>query len=127
VIERRAWSLLGDRTTPRRGARRHRATRALAGLCSSFLLASCDSDCQRLCSAWYDYRRDVCQAADTDDDRARCVADYRRGRFTEAEAAACRVRVDAIAAVRQRPASERDACCEWDDAACVGDDDDSAR
>ena len=86
----------------------------------------CSSECQQLCTAWYDYQRDVCGAVNTDDERVTCISDYRRSRTSEDELNDCATR---IPQVREMRSSQDAACCTWDLGTCPtgqGDDDDSA-
>ena len=95
----------------------------VAGLWSG---AGCSSECQRLCTAWYDYQRDTCGAVNTDDERVTCISDYRRSRTSGDELIDCGTRILEVRAMR----SDRDAsCCTWDLQTCPtrqADDDDSA-
>jgi hypothetical protein len=91
------------------------------------LASGCNTECRNLCTAWYDYQRDVCQVLDTDDDRVRCISDYRGSRVSEGELAQCvdqELRVEQIAALE--PDDGRDCLCDGDESDCPGDDDDSA-
>ena len=82
-------------------------------------------ECQRLCTAWYDYQRDVCGQLDNDDQRVTCVSDYRPGRTTDEEVADCAERRVEVAALR---ANNDATCCTWgvDDCPFGAGDDDSA-
>jgi len=86
---------------------------------------ACSTDCQRLCTAWYDYQRDVCGQVNTDDDRVTCISDYRRSNSTTEELAACADRIGEVQALRNVADAS---CCTWDVDSCPtgGDDDDSA-
>ena len=107
---------------------RRRASTILPGLLALGLLAGpgCSTNCQQLCTAWYDYQRDVCGFALSDDARVTCISDYRLSRTTTDELAECSGRIVEVEAM----ASARDAtCCTWDLGSCPttpGDDDDSA-
>ena len=107
---------------------RRRASTILRGLVALGLLggSGCSTDCQRLCTSWYDYQRDVCGFALSDDARVTCITDYRLSRTTGAELDECAGRIAEVEAM----ASARDAaCCTWDLESCPtrpGDDDDSA-
>lgn len=106
-------------TTPRVLLRAVVASLALA------VAPACSTDCQRLCTAWYDYQRDVCGQVNTDDDRVTCISDYRRSNSTTDELAACADRISEVNVLR----STADAsCCSWDAETCPpgGDDDDSS-
>ena len=91
------------------------------------LASGCNTECRNLCTAWYDYQRDVCRVLDTDDDRVRCISDYRGSRVSDEELAQCtdrELRVEDIAALE--PDQGRDCLCDGDESDCPGDDDDSA-
>ncbi len=104
---------------PRFGARAVLVLFALA------VSPACSTDCQRLCTAWYDYQRDVCGQVNTDDDRVTCISDYRRSNSTPDELAACASRIGDVNALRT---TADPSCCSWDADTCPpgGDDDDSA-
>lgn len=103
---------------------------SILGLLAALVLAlgsGCNTECRSLCTAWYDYQRDVCQVLDTDDDRVRCISDYRGSRVSDEELAQCvdrEVQVEEIAALE--PDEGRDCLCDGDESDCPGDDDDSA-
>ncbi|MCO4770672.1 MAG: hypothetical protein KDA24_11630 [Deltaproteobacteria bacterium] len=96
-------------------------------LALSLLFApGCSSNCQQLCTAWYDYQRDVCGQVNTDDDRVTCISDYRASQSTDQELSDCSERISEVNSLR----SASDAsCCTWDLGSCPssGDDDDSAK
>jgi hypothetical protein len=96
----------------------------------SFLLG-CSPQCQKLCTDWFDYRSNVCNEFNLEDDRVTCIADYRRRSVSDDELTQCeqqRVEVRALLAAKD------DRCCGEDagqppecSGAVIGDDDDSAR
>jgi len=96
-------------------------------LLGALLLSSgCSTDCQRLCTAWYDYQRDVCGLVNLDDDRVTCISDYRASQSSDAELTAC---ADVIGDVTDLRANGDDSCCAATVGECSldGGDDDSAR
>jgi hypothetical protein len=88
--------------------------------------SGCSTNCQQLCTAWYDYQRDVCGAVNLDDDRVTCISDYRRSQSSTSELSACAARIPDVTALR---AAGDDRCCTWTIDQCPepGGDDDSAR
>ena len=88
--------------------------------------SGCRTECRSLCTAWYDYLRDVCQELDTDDDRVRCISDDRASRVSDDELGLCAEEETEIDEVAKLPATERGCLCDGDDSDCPGDDDDSA-
>lgn len=88
----------------------------------------CNNECRSLCTAWYDYLRDVCQALDIDDERVRCISDYRDDRVSEEELDLCTGQVRRIEQVSSLPQEDGRRClCDGDESDCPGaDDDDSA-
>ena len=86
---------------------------------------ACSSNCQQLCTSWYDYQRDVCGQLNTDDDRVTCISDYRASQSTDAELGSC---VDLVPEVNALRAAGDDSCCAWTLNTCLasGDDDDSS-
>lgn len=88
----------------------------------------CSTECRSLCTTWYDYLRDVCQELDTDDDRVRCISDYRASRVSDVELDQCSEQTVHIAEISELPDGQRECLCDGDDSDCDGaDDDDSAR
>ncbi len=87
--------------------------------------SGCSSECQQLCTAWYDYQRDTCGAVNTDDERVTCISDYRRSRTSEEELSDCSARVTEV---REMQSAGDGSCCFWNLATCSPgqDDDDSA-
>jgi hypothetical protein len=87
--------------------------------------SGCSSECQQLCTAWYDYQRDTCGAVNTDDERVTCISDYRRSRTSEEELSDCSTRVTEV---RTMQSAGDGSCCSWNLATCPAgqDDDDSA-
>jgi hypothetical protein len=83
----------------------------------------CNTECRSLCTTWYDYLRDVCVELDTDDDRVRCISDYRASRVSTAELDQCKEQAEHVADLDE---AEDDLLCpretDPDD-----DDDDSSR
>ena len=107
-------------------AMRRRESSVLVGVAALGVLASaCSTECQRLCTAWYDYQRDVCGVVQTDDARVTCIADYRLSRTTPDELTECSARMDEVRALG---AARDGSCCSWDRDDCPPgpDDDDSA-
>ena len=88
--------------------------------------SACSTECQQLCTAWYDYQRDVCGKVNLDDDRVTCISDYRRSQSSEGELLLCEARIPDVVALRS---SGDDRCCDWTVGECPDDagDDDSAR
>lgn len=87
----------------------------------------CATECRSLCTAWYDYLRDVCQELDTDDDRVRCISDYRSSRVSDVELGQCTEQAVRIAELSELPEGQRECLCDGDASDCDGgDDDDSA-
>ncbi len=97
----------------------------VAAAASLVLGSGCSSECQRLCTAWFDYQRDTCKAVNTDDERVTCISDYRQSRTSDEENADCTARVTQVRAMHS---AQDGSCCSWDLAACPPgeDDDDSA-
>ena len=114
----------GTRPTLTRSGLAASIPRALALCCLLFASAGCSTECRSLCTTWYDNLRDVCQELDTDDDRVRCISDYRAARVSDAELEQCAGQeVD----VRRIAARGDDCLCDGDESDCnEGDDDDSS-
>jgi hypothetical protein len=83
-----------------------------AGLRAAILLlvmacAGCSTECQLLCTAWYDYQLQACGAFDVDDERVRCISDYSTRLATESELAECTERTGQVQAL----GSDDPSCC----------------
>ena len=92
------------------------------------LLAStgCSTECQQLCSDWYDYQTGNCGSVDVDDERVRCISDYASRLVSEAELVECTGRMEQISGLESGDSSccpgAATADCPW-----VQDDETSAR
>ncbi len=117
--------MAGTRPTLTHGGPPASIPRVLALLLLVVVAAGCSTECRSLCSTWFDYLRDVCQELDTDDDRVRCISDYRASRVSDEELGKCEERDEELRAI----AARGDPClCDGDDSDCSGsDDDDSAQ
>ena len=87
---------------------------ALSAMTGVLLLASaCDTECQEFCTAWFDYKQDVCGELDNDDARVSCIADYRGHLVADEELEGC---TDLIAQVETLRTSNdpltRESCCD---------------
>jgi|GEM_PF-2517228 hypothetical protein len=90
----------------------HRGVAPLA-VASLLLTSACDTSCQEFCTAWFDYRQDVCGELDTDDARISCIADYRGHLVADEEQAVCTDLSAEVESLRNSsdPAT-RQSCCE---------------
>lgn len=82
-------------------------------LCLLLLQVGCATECRDLCTAWYDYRTDVCGELQVDDDRVACIADYTTRLVDRAERDECSERRDDLRAVRD--GDDPQACCPGSD------------
>ena len=95
---------------------------------------ACRTECRTLCTDWYDYQRDVCGVVEADDERIRCIADYRARLVTDEELLLCQEEIAELQRVGSLDSPERTCLCDGDRADCpsptgdapLGDDDDSA-
>ncbi len=83
-----------------------------AGLRAALLLlvmtcAGCSTECQSLCTVWYDYQLQACGVADVDDERVRCISDYSTRLVTEDELAECTTRTGQLNAL----GTANQSCC----------------
>lgn len=84
-----------------------------AGLRAALLLlvlacAGCSTECQLLCTTWYDYQLQACGVAvDVDDERVRCISDYSTRLVTEDELTECTERIEQVEAL----GSDDESCC----------------
>lgn len=114
-------------------ARQVACGRTVAALIALLLLVAtsgCRTECRSLCTAWYDYQRDVCGTVDADDERIRCIADYRASKATDAELIECAEAEDELEEISELDDPDNACLCDGDGADCpqpgAGDDDDSA-
>jgi len=69
----------------------------------------------------------VCNVLDTDDERVRCISDYRASRVTGEELEQCIARELQLAEVSAyAEATDRECLCDGDESDCPGNDDESA-
>ena len=83
-----------------------------AGLRAALLLLvlasmGCSTECQLLCTSWYDYQLQACGVVDVDDERVRCISDYSTRLVTEDELAECAERIEQVEALD----SADESCC----------------
>ena len=83
-----------------------------AGLRAALLLlvmacAGCSTECQLLCTAWYDYQLQACGVFDVDDERVRCISDYSTRLVTVDESTECAERIEQVEALD----SNDESCC----------------
>jgi hypothetical protein len=93
------------------------------------IASGCRTECRSLCTAWYDYQRDVCGMVDEDDERIRCIADYRADIVTDEELVECAERQVEVEDIGRLDPPDNACLCDGDSADCpqaAGDDDDSA-
>ena len=86
---------------------------ALSAMTGVLLLASaCDTECQEFCTAWFDYKQDVCGELDNDDARVSCIADYRGHLVADEERDVCEDLVAEVEALRSSTdRTARESCC----------------
>lgn len=72
----------------------------------------------------------MCGTVDTDDERVRCIADYRASKVTDEELIECAESESELIAISELDAPDNACLCDGDQADCPeldsGDDDDSA-
>ena len=113
-------------------ARQVACGRNIAALALLLLLTAtsgCRTECRSLCTAWYDYQRDVCGMVDADDERIRCIADYRANKVTDGELVECAEAQVEVEDIGQLDPPANACLCDEDSADCpqvTADDDDSA-
>ena len=85
----------------------------IAGLRAALLLlvlacAGCSTECQLLCTTWYDYQLQACGVlVDVDDERVRCISDYGTRLVTEDELVECTERTEQVQAL----GTDDQSCC----------------
>ncbi len=76
-------------------------------LVALFVSTGCSTECQELCSDWYDYQASNCGIVDVDDERVRCISDYATRLVSEEELAECTDRIGQISGLE----SGNSSCC----------------
>lgn len=69
--------------------------------------AGCSTECQLLCTSWYDYQLQACGVVDVDDERVRCISDYNTRLVTQGELDECTERIEQVEALD----SGDESCC----------------
>ncbi|MEE2829616.1 MAG: hypothetical protein VX498_10540 [Myxococcota bacterium] len=100
------------------GTARQLACARITGVVLALLLllvtSGCRTECRSLCTAWYDYQRDVCGVVDTDDERVRCIADYKASKVTDAELVECVESQIDLAEISALPEPDNACLCDED-------------